>query len=65
MIFNPAHTEGQTMAENENKATTAEPPQDVAQDSDAKAEAKATDELSEGDLEAVAGGSWSKPPPKG
>ncbi len=53
------------MTENENKATTAEPPQDVAQDNDAKAEAKATDELSEGDLEAVAGGSWSKPPPKG
>ena len=48
------------MAENENKKPTTEPQQDVAKSSDAKAEAaataKASDELSEGDLEAVAGG---------
>ena len=48
------------MAENENKATTASTQQDVTQTSDAKAEAtstaKASDELSEDDLETVAGG---------
>lgn len=48
------------MPENEDVAPvpTAEAPQDVAQASDAKAEATGTasDELSEDDLEAVAGG---------
>ena len=48
------------MADSEDKAPTAPTQQDVAQASDAKAEAtdttKASDELSEDDLEAVAGG---------
>jgi|GEM_PF-1675728 len=48
------------MPENEEVAPTAEAQQDVAQASDAKAEAtssaKASDELSEDDLEGVAGG---------
>jgi hypothetical protein len=51
------------MPENE-AATAAEARQDVAQTSDAKAEAtstaKASDELSEDDLEAVAGGSRAR-----
>jgi hypothetical protein len=47
-------------ANNKDKPPTAEAPQDVAQASDAKAEATGTasDELSEDDLEAVAGGFW-------
>jgi len=49
------------MPENEEAAPATEAQQDVAQASDAKAEAtstaKASDELSEDDLEAVAGGS--------
>ena len=48
------------MAENENKATTASTQQDVAKASDAKADAtiaaKVGEELSEEDLETVAGG---------
>jgi hypothetical protein len=55
------------MAENtqtEDKAAATEAPQDVAQTSDTKAEAtstaKASDELSEDDLEAVAGGLGQK-----
>ena len=57
------------MPENEDVAPvpTAEAPQDVAQASDAKAEAtstaKASDELSEDDLEAVAGGLVTSSPP--
>ena len=59
-MSNIEEAEGQTMPENEEAAPSTEAPQDVAQASDAKAEAtsvaKAPDELSEDDLEAVAGG---------
>ncbi len=52
--------EGATMTETENKATTAEAQHEAAQVGDAKANAtdstKASVELSEDDLEAVAGG---------
>jgi hypothetical protein len=54
------------MPENEEVVVVpaAEAQQDVAHTSDAKAEAtstaKASDELSEDDLAAVAGGAWSK-----
>jgi len=51
------------MPENEEAAPAAEAPQEAAQPSDTKAEAtstaKASDELSEDDLEAVAGGGGS------
>jgi hypothetical protein len=55
------------MPDNEEAAPAAETQQDVAQASDAKAEAtstaKASDELSEDDLEAVAGGLVTSSPP--
>ena len=54
------------MPDNEEPAPAAEAQQDVAQASDAKAEAtstaKASGELSEDDLEAVAGGRGSSNP---
>ena len=58
MSDNDNHTEATTPAGSD------EAQQDVAQASGAKAEATGTattgDELSEDDLEAVAGGAWSK-----
>jgi hypothetical protein len=62
IVSNVDEPEGQTMPENEEvaPATATEAQQDVAQANDAKADAtstaKASDELSEDDLEAVGGG---------
>ena len=52
-------------AKNEEVTPATEAQQDVAQTSDAKAEATSTssDELSDDDLEAVAGGKGGKAPP--
>jgi hypothetical protein len=48
--------------QNQDKAITAEAQNEAAQPSDAKAEAKVGDELSEDDLKAVAGGidNWKR-----
>jgi hypothetical protein len=53
------------MPENEEVAPAAEAQQEAAQSTEAKAEATATtsDELSEGDLEAAAGGKAKPGPP--
>jgi len=67
-VFCPQNPERQTMPENEEVAPIppAEAQQEAAQTSDAKAEATGTasDELAEGDLEAVAGGIGLKTPGK-